>query len=365
MSFMSGWVKRWIAPIDHLKVGSGGVSNFPAYLSGAVIPAEVLSACAYEDCRDLRVTLDDGTTMLNLENVLFSRSGLTGEGHFNHPSISSATDTVPIFYAGNPDVGKMTTAEQQAVWVNDAGVWHLNETGAGSVGDYKDSTANVNHSTNTTRQPTVTASGKIGNAQAFGGSHIVSAGSTGFSATAGTLSGWCLYNNYASAGYQNAIAAPADAPNRVYINKYAGGDMRFQHFGGNIGVLVSVDVSSYSGWHHWALTWNKTANQLKAYIDGVQVGTTQAGLGTFTGTPVVGIGADAFGNYLSGTADEMRMSSVARTAADILTSYNNQFSPATFYKAGTVESKPGGRVFAVTSGGRMYPGGFFTGGGLN
>lgn len=52
-------------------------------------------------------------------------------------------------------------------------------------------------------------------------------------------------------------------------------------------VANSVDVRVYdytisdTNWHFLAMTWSKDADQMKAYLDGVQTGSTQTGLGTW------------------------------------------------------------------------------------
>lgn len=45
-----------------------------------------------------------------------------------------------------------------------------------------------------------------------------------------------------------------------------------------------VTSSSETGWFHLALTWSKSADEVKMYYNGVQQGTTQTGLGTWGST---------------------------------------------------------------------------------
>ena len=42
-------------------------------------------------------------------------------------------------------------------------------------------------------------------------------------------------------------------------------------------------TNALAGWNNLALTWSKAADEMKAYLNGVQVGSTQTGLGTWSG----------------------------------------------------------------------------------
>lgn len=47
---------------------------------------------------------------------------------------------------------------------------------------------------------------------------------------------------------------------------------------------VFLGSQSATTWMHLALTWSKSADQMKAYLNGVQVGSTQTGLGVWDST---------------------------------------------------------------------------------
>ncbi|MBU0980310.1 MAG: hypothetical protein KJ709_05865 [Nanoarchaeota archaeon] len=147
---------------------------------------------------------------------------------------------------------------------------------------------------------------------------------------AGTIEGWGRMANYASGVYETFVALYADNSNRIFIEKYTDDEMEFYHIAGGTADHINIDVSSYSGWHHWVMTWDTSADELKAYIDGVQVGTTQTGLGTFSGTPVdsaIGVQAEdeqpAWDEFWNGAIDEVRIYSRALSQEEINASYNN------------------------------------------
>jgi len=86
-------------------------------------------------------------------------------------------------------------------------------------------------------------------------------------------------------------------------------------------------------WHHVALTYDSSAGQLKAYVDGSQYGSTVSILKTldFGGSDAL-IGADfdcfngCLGNYFNGMIDDLRLWNVVRSAADITGNKNAELS---------------------------------------
>jgi hypothetical protein len=82
------------------------------------------------------------------------------------------------------------------------------------------------------------------------------------------------------------MAARTDGTNTLFIRKATTNNtVLFRHIGAGTTKDVSVDITSIGGfsttaWHHYGL-WNDGSG-VKAYIDGVQVGTTQTSPGTMT-----------------------------------------------------------------------------------
>ncbi len=75
----------------------------------------------------------------------------------------------------------------------------------------------------------------------------------------------------------------------------------------NSSLLYNVDGGKQQPeWHHLGLTWDAANNRLRFFADGVQQGTTQASLGTWTGAMA---------------STTMVLGSSSTTAADVLTGY--------------------------------------------
>ncbi len=75
----------------------------------------------------------------------------------------------------------------------------------------------------------------------------------------------------------------------------------------NSSLVYNVDGGpQFPEWHHFGLTWTKAGDAMKFYINGLQQGTTQTGLDTWTGN-------------MASTL--MVLGSSSTTAADVLTGY--------------------------------------------
>ena len=105
----------------------------------------------------------------------------------------------------------------------------------------------------------------------------------------------------------------------------------------SLNVLYDVSAPSYSAWHYLAFTWDINSKVIQTYIDGVVVGSG----GYFDGpignpTQILSIGKNAnhSGYVFNGIIDEARVQSISRPAGWILTEYNNQSTPGTFYTIG-------------------------------
>jgi hypothetical protein len=109
-----------------------------------------------------------------------------------------------------------------------------------------------------------------------------------FNGAAGTFAAWVKVNGssvWTDGIARRIVSLGAGASNFVLIAKTAlSNQLNFQYGAG--GTIETVSVTSYTNtnWFHVVVTWDKAADQFKAYIDGAQVGSTQTGLGTWAGT---------------------------------------------------------------------------------
>lgn len=108
-----------------------------------------------------------------------------------------------------------------------------------------------------------------------------------FNNAEGTVAGWMQVSGsgvWTDGANRTPIVLRADANNVVQLLKSSASNT-FQFFYVAGGTSKSVSKASFSptAWQHVALTWSKSGDALKAYVNGVQEGATQTGLGTWSG----------------------------------------------------------------------------------
>ena len=102
-------------------------------------------------------------------------------------------------------------------------------------------------------------------------------------------------------------------------------ELKYMYKGGgtNTQVQASSSIENDGNYHHVAMTWNVTGNEFKAYLDGVQFGSTQTTFGSFTGTPTafhLGHNALSGSDYWNGLIDEV---AIFDSVKNITTLYNS------------------------------------------
>jgi len=146
------------------------------------------------------------------------------------------------------------------------------------------------------------------------------------SVSVGTISMWIKLE---PTGYNGVlIKADVDKSNQLgmaYLNSTT--KMRFQYKAGGTNKTIdhSVSIEADGNWHHVVVTWDTSADQLKGYIDGSQVGSTVTGLGTWSGTINafrVGANSIADNSYVNGHIDQVAI-------------FTSVVSPSTLYNSGT------------------------------
>jgi len=115
---------------------------------------------------------------------------------------------------------------------------------------------------------------------------IYSAGlNTAFDGAEGTIIGWAKVNattRWTDGADRMCIQLWSDSANFLRASKeYRANRFYFHYVAG--GTVENITITSFSPttWFHWAMTWSKTANEVKAYLSGAQAGSTQTTLGTW------------------------------------------------------------------------------------
>ncbi|MHA2324967.1 MAG: DUF2341 domain-containing protein, partial [Promethearchaeota archaeon] len=267
-------------------------------------------------------------------------------------SLSNIVDTNITMYFGNPTINSQ--ANPEGVWQNDyIGVWHLNEDGDGTTGEFKDSTSNNNDGTgggssgiNPPAFPPSQITGQIGNGLEFDEStqeHIEISTSESLESPSDsiTIVGWV--NSYIG-GLDGSIVFS----NWGYGLNFLNGEI-LVHLNGTTNNITSwvwwpTGVYTSLGWHQYAITYDGSFERL--FIDGTQVAIAEC-----TGTIAIGDpnpntlrigsnptwGTPGATGYIEGKIDEVRISTINKSADWISTEYNNQFNNQDFFSVGITE----------------------------
>ena len=298
-----------------------------------------LVAHASHDGSDVRFTLQDGTTVLDHQLEHFDGAAGDLVAWVAVPELAAGADThLYLVYAGVP----MGTPNPAAVWDSGyLGVWHLDDTSTQIV----DSTAHhFDGSKFSPTAPSSVAQGVIAAAEQFAGTGApdridLSSNSLSFELTTLTIECWAsltadntnsvsrivdLPAGYLSIGYPNLLNS---SNHYAVLFGYAGSNFR-----------QSAETSLPEGVaHHLAVEINSNT-LVDPWIDGLQQSTTSAPQFTESNTTVT-FGNDGGGAHgIRGVLDEVRISSVLRTAAWIAAEYANQKSNSTFVTIGTEQA---------------------------
>ncbi len=328
------WSRRIPITVDSAQVGAD-LTNFPVLVS---LTNATLAAEAQADGSDIRFTAADGVSPLDHEIERFDSGTGTLVAWVRVPTVTSATDTslFLLFGAANaPDQQAIRTTWDPSA----AGVWHLSGDPAGSEPRVDDSTVG-NHDGLPVGGMTAVdlVAARIGRGLDFDGvDDRVVTPSIGLGARdALSMSAW--------------VRLDALGSDSVVLTQRSGGTTFFDLSVTAAGAVAATIDTTGSGsvtasggavgtgaWHHVAGVWDGAL--LHVYLDGAEVD-QQPATGQLTApTDGITIGAAAgAGSPLDGIVDEVRLSTVARSAAWIAAEHSSGAAPSSFAAPGGVQS---------------------------
>ena len=342
--------------INHSKV-VGFQTNFPVLIS---ITDSALAAHAKANGFDILFIASDGSTILPYERESYTSATGALLAWVNVPYLSSTTDTVLYVYYGNPNA-----ADQQnrtGAWdPYFKAVWHLDEVGNGTAGEYKDSTTSANNAQGKmgSDQSLLSgapsqAAGKIGPAQYFTASDqqfIESANNIGITNnTVRTITFWTevtTSNRMSWVGWGSNISngefEAALRPNP--ITSLGQGQLFLWGYGANDWQTGVSPLAN--GWHYHAIVYDGIMAHW--YLDGSPIVSTNYGTNGFTHTygtydshVYLGYEYDVAGQnsvaYLDGYLDEVHIANTNRSLPWIQTEYYNQADPTHFTTLGSEQT---------------------------
>lgn len=365
-SFLTGYQFRNAITIQGSLVGDGesavdteNFTNFPVLvlLTGTDYTSSINDG-ALADGSDIAFTDNDGTTVLDFEVVSYDEATDILQAWVQVPTLTEASDKIIYLYYGNPapvitPITPWNTADNgfEAVWHFDDDVVTTN-TGVNST----DEGATLNVTGDATGNDIVSATGQIGNAFSFPGTDntddwlSVDPGGTALDISGSTVSVsvWINPNDQGQSDDNNSqfsVLEKSDGTGgddgkywigmeenngdeeyfEVRVSVTGGtGDLDIDDDGGTDMLLAGEN----NGWYYLTMVYDGT--NLIGYLNSVL---------TLTGpqttnvevqvNDILRIGARADDRRYNGLIDEVRVASVARTQAWVLTEFNNQVNPST------------------------------------
>lgn len=345
--------------VNHAHVG-GALTSYPVlinstltYLRTVANGGQVQNANGYDII--FLSDANDETSLLNWEIEKYTATSGLIVAWVKLPTLSSSIDTVFYMKYGNAAIttfqGNVVGTWQTAF----KAVWHLPGNEAGVViPDLLDSTSNNNDGTagGLGNQKTVPGQADGGCSFSGGGNGITCGTDSSLALQSFTVSGWFEPISIGGFGFgKTFIAKISDFSSTTTSGWgiYAKSDLHlaFRYVDSGIHDYVTGLSLVNSTRYYFGFVRDRAAGQFRTYINGVLVDTTSTSTAAITyasdvmdigGPPgdTAGLGT-GLGPY-EGIQDEVRIYSGIQSAAWLLTDYNNQFSPSTFYTISAVST---------------------------
>jgi len=338
--------------IQSSKVSGGAdLTNFPVLISFTDTDLRTVANSGHvqnSNGYDIVFTSSDCLTKLSHQIERYVAS--TGEyvAWVKIPTLSASSNTIIRMYYGKSTV--TTDPSVTTVWdSNYKSVWHFNNS-------VNDNTANGNNLTDNSTSNNTSA--KIGYGRNLSNSTNVLSSSTsaqylalanGYlaSITNFTYEGW-VYLNRADTNWERIFDFGQTTTINFFLTPSSGtatsSDARARiTTGGNASEQgpISGSTTNTGSWIHWAVVLDASASTMTLYRNGSS--TASASSVTLRPQNMETSTANYFGrskytsadHYIDAVFDEFRISTSARTAGWIGTSYNSQNSPSTFFTVGS------------------------------
>ncbi len=346
--------------INHAKVGTTDQTDFPVFvsLSNAVLKTvansgKITNASGY----DLAFFSDIGlATALAFEIESYDGSAGAYKAYVKVPTVSHTSDTV--IYFGYADSAISTTQENvSGTWSNNfAAVWHLKDGSSLDLTNSVSGGPSLSNLGGSTAFAGLVGSGSVDTDGTNG--HGLRASTAALTAYPITLEAWFNADTLANGKVFATIAGTTGQ--NINIQLRSTGAVRL--FNG--GQFVTTTATVTTGTTHYVVGTASSIDQRSIYLDGGNVvsNTTAHALldNTFYCT-IVGAGSDSGTSTLfclDGRTDEVRISSVVRSADWITSTWNNLNDVSTFitnaYGNSTIAGNSGDVAAASTYSGNGY-----------
>ncbi len=333
---------RVLLEIVPSKVGTtSAITNFPVYVNLADLPSGFWSN-VQSDGDDIRVTQSDGETETPFEVVNINTASSTGELHFLAPSLATTSTSTFYLYFGNPTAtGYASTSlyGSRNVWTNGyVSVFHLDEDPSGSSPQFRDSTRAVTGSAQNL-EASDRVNGKVGRAIQFDGTNEYITTTVDQTVTTSTWSTWL----YATGTQGDWAGIMFSRGNATGITLYGNSDTQLSYTWNNDFNTYIWNSNLHFPLGDWVLvTMVATQANATLYVHSSSSITSANHIYTKPSSRIDALNfardAEGGGRHFNGLLDYGRLSNVARDAGWLLTEFNNQNDPDTFYATPTLET---------------------------
>lgn len=340
-AYPAGWTYSQRITVDFTKVA--------ATLTNFVVLVNLTNANLKSAANGGHVTQDDGGDIrfenasdVKLDHEIEKYVATNGEliVWVKVDVLSATTNTVINMYYGSADTNNQWNTTN--TWESSAKmVSHFNETSGGT--NY-DSTTNALNGT--IEGASLITTGKVDGAESFDGSDDrVNYGDFDYFRSTYTIEYWFYVVNPASPSFQCIAARWSSVTTPYYHHRLRLGSTSFLQMNSGTATIGSLNVLASNTWYHAVATRDGAAN-LSFYLNGV-----------FQGSGAIGALLDYSNNFVisdvnnstrfKGMIDEMRFYTRVLSAEEILTQYNNQNSPSTFYSVGAEQRLNQGTIIKI------------------
>ncbi|GMR22861.1 MAG: hypothetical protein BMS9Abin37_1238 [Acidobacteriota bacterium] len=328
--------------INSTKVsGSSDLPNFPVLIS-LLDPdlRTVLYGGRVENANGFDIVFRQRCTIADLDHEIEDYDPVTGTfvAWVRIPRLSANTVTIIEMQYGDATI--VSSQENvAAVWdPNFKGVWHLKEDPSGIPPQIQDSTSNNKNGTSMGAMTSVDqVAGQIDGSLDFDGvnDYVNMGDQPEFEMPLYSWSMWLKGNSAPVVGISNE--QPLWNADRQFNFSWSHTAFAFAQAAAHrdsVGWKAAQITTALSGgiWYYVAGTYD--GSNISVYLNGALEATQPAGA-PLPQVGVLSIGAPLIGGVpFPGQLDEVRISSVVRSADWIATEYNNESSPSTFYSVG-------------------------------
>jgi concanavalin A-like lectin/glucanase superfamily protein/type IX secretion system substrate protein len=323
------------------QVPGSGRNNFPVLITQANLDTAFFSNCQQSNPLSMDIVFMDATetTVLYREIVHFDSGNQEFEAWVLIPTLSGSTNTILYMHYGSPT----GVANDPETWPTAyRGVWHMQDTPAGSADDILESTAYGNHGTSQAMDLADHVPGQISHALNFDAAdyEYLNCGNDASLALAGdfTISAWVQMDSASAPdSYMRIVSKKNDSPD---ADGYGWSYNPFTDIMHVYGIWTSnyayATLSLDTNWHY--VTAVVSGTNVAFYSDGSSLSMTNNTISTLiTNTNDFLIAnQDALNpRYYAGQLDEIRVYAGTFNTNWIATEYNNQSNPGSFYSVGS------------------------------